>query len=136
MTTRRPAATKPEVKPRKPTISAAHRADLALITKKMADLADEHDFCQVFHDAIVELNEELYLPIETPQPDLSETYVYVQLKIPADTFDGVKFRSEKSEWSGRVDVQPVSCDDLDKAIWSRFGVSRHEVEDSYVETDR
>lgn len=42
----------------------AHAADIALITQKMKDLAEKHSFCDVFTNAVDELNVELSMPIE------------------------------------------------------------------------
>lgn len=42
----------------------AHEADILAISEKMRDLAKEHDFCEVFEEAVADLNRVLTMPIE------------------------------------------------------------------------
>lgn len=115
-------------KPRKAPVSAAHKADIAKIAQVMKEAAMEHGLCDVFYDAVAELNDVLTVPLDV-SPDVSGQYAYIYVRIELQDFadDGVRFKKDPDSW--RNGVEAVDPDAFEKAILARLAIEKSELED-------
>jgi hypothetical protein len=54
-----------------------HKNELALIAETMQSLAEEHNFCDVFYEAVKDLNKQLTVPIDIETPGITGTLRYL-----------------------------------------------------------
>lgn len=91
-------------------ITAAHRADVAAITQRLYELADEHGWCDLFHTEMKALNETLTVKMDAPAETL-EVEISLTLHMT-----GIQLATVDSVWGGtRREVSEADVKRIEQA---------------------